>query len=462
MTKLSAKAVLAVSSSVEPRPQIAVDDQQSPRPPEYSDDAIALQFAEKHQHDRRYVASWSQWLTWNGVHWRRDDTLKIFDDARAICRKASSVCNDHRLAKLLASAPSVSATERLARADRKLAARADQFDADRRILGTPGGLVDLRNGKIRSAQPEDYVSKITAISPGGRCDRWMKFLDEITNGDTDLQAYLSRVAGYALTGDISEQTLFFLFGLQANGKTTFIETIAGMLGDYAVPAPIEMFAASKFTGHTTDVAGLQGARLVVASETEAGRTLAEARIKLLTGGDMISARKMRSDNIAFRPQFKLVLLGNHKPRIASSDRAIRRRIQLVPFNVTFGPERRDRDLAERLRAEWPGILQWAIDGCLQWQRIGLRPPAAVSDATAEYLDAEDTIAHWIATAIERDSASVSATSDLYGSWLDFAKSTNEPPGSQKDLVDALKQHGFELKKTRENNRWIGLRLKGKG
>jgi putative DNA primase/helicase len=365
------------------------------------------------------------------------------------------------LEKVLKSAATVAAVERLARADRRLAARADQFDADPMTIGTPEGLLDLRTGEVRPATSVDYISKITSVGLGDRCDRWLQFLHEITAGDAELQGFLARVVGYALTGSTREQSLFFLYGPQANGKTTFIETIARLFNDYAVSAPVEMFALNRFSGHTTDIAGLQGARLVSASETEAGRALAEARIKLLTGGDRVSARRMRADNVTFQPQFKLFITGNHKPRIQSSDEAIKRRIMLVPFNVVFGPERRDRDLPEKLRAELPGILRWAVEGCLEWQRIGLSPPATVLDATRDYLEAEDTVSAWITEELDLHPQAMTATRDLFASWSAYATMSNEHIGTQKDLVDALQKKGFILKKGRQSNRWIGIRVREK-
>jgi putative DNA primase/helicase len=224
--------------------------------------------------------------------------------------------------------------ERLARADQRLAARASDFDADPWVLNTPDGLIDLKTGAMRPAKRDDFVSKITAVGPGRPCPIWREFLRRITDGNSELEGFIARSIGYALTGVTREHALFFDYGLGANGKTVKNETIAGLLGDYALPAPIEMFTASKFERHSTDVAALQGARFVTASETEAGRALAEARIKLLTGGETISARRMRRDNVSFKPQFKLFLTGNHKPRLSSRNEAMARRMHLVPFNTS--------------------------------------------------------------------------------------------------------------------------------
>ncbi|HUS53275.1 MAG TPA: phage/plasmid primase, P4 family, partial [Thermohalobaculum sp.] len=325
-----------------------------------------------------------------------------YDLVRKICREEAALCDKPGTATMLASAKSVAAVEKLAKSDRRLAATIDQWDADPWVLNTPDGVVDLKTGTIRPHKPDDYATMITATAPGGDCPRWRKFLDEITGGDADLAAFLQRLAGYSLTGSTREHSLAFLYGTGANGKSVFLGTLAGMLGAYAKTAPIETFTATMTDRHPTDLAMLRGARLVSAQETEEDRRWAESRIKSLTGGDVIAARFMRQDFFEFTPQFKLVIAGNHKPGLRSIDEAIRRRFHLVPFTVTIPPEKRDPDLAEHLKAEWPAILAWAIEGCLAWQRDGLAPPESVLAATAHYLEGQDAIAAWIDDCCKRD------------------------------------------------------------
>ena len=213
----------------------------------------------------------------------------------------------------------MAAIERLATADQRLAATTDQWDADPWLLNTPGGVIDLRTGEIRDHQPSDYMTKMTAVEPDGACPLWRKFLNRIFAGDAELIAYVQRVAGYTLTGSTRDHAMFFGFGTGANGKSVFINTISGILGDYHRTAAIETFTASKFDRHPTDLAGLRGARLVTAIETEEGRRWDEAKIKTLTGGDKISARFMRQDYFEFSPQFKLMIAGNRKPSLRSVD-----------------------------------------------------------------------------------------------------------------------------------------------
>ena len=280
------------------------------------------------------------------------------------------------------------------------------------LLNTPGGVVDLKTGVTRSHRAEDYFTRITAVAPGGECPTWKQFLIRICGGDAELEAFLQRLAGYALTGLTVEHALFFSHGLGGNGKSVFSNTIAGALGDYHKTAPIETFTASSADRHPTDLAGLRGARLVTAIETEEGRRWAESRIKSLTGGDKIAARYMRQDFFEFTPQFKLLISGNHKPGLRSVDKAIRRRFHLIPFTVTIPPEERDGQLPDKLKGEWPGILAWMIDGCLEWQQKGLSAPAAVTGATADYLDAEDAMSAWLDECCVRSPQSWVSCTDL--------------------------------------------------
>ncbi|MGH7053815.1 MAG: phage/plasmid primase, P4 family [Stellaceae bacterium] len=303
--------------------------------------------------------------------------------------------------------------------------------------------VELRTGTIRPTRREDYCTKITAVAPRGECPLWGKFLDCVTAEDKDLQSYLQRVAGYCLTGYTSEHVMFFLYGTGANGKSVFIGTLAGILGDYATTAPMEMFTVSNTDRHPTELAMLRGARLVTAQETEQGRRWAEAKIKALTGGDRISARFMRQDFFEFTPQFKLLIAGNHKPGLRGVDEAIRRRIHLIPFKVTIPPDERDPELPETLKAEWPGILAWAIAGCLEWQRIGLAPPAAVRNATDAYLASEDALAQWLDECCARDPQYAERSSALFANWKRWAETAGEFAGSQKRFSQMLEDRGFE-------------------
>jgi len=381
-------------------PQAADGAEEPERAPAFSDEALALQFAERHANGLRYVAAWGKWLSWTGTHWRLDDTLHAFDLARQIAREAASKCNKPKIASVIASAKTVASIERLAKSDRRLAATVDQWDADPWLLNTPLGVVDLRTGRLRPHRSDDYMTKITAVGPGDDCPKFKVFLKRIMNSDDALVAFLCRMFGYCLTGDTSEQAIFFNYGKGQNGKSVLMSTVSGILGDYCVSTPIETFTESKIDRHPTEIARLRGARLVTATETEAGRYWAESRLKELTGGEKTSARFMHQNLFEFVPAFKPVISGNHRPRLRSVGVAMRRRVNMIPFAVTIPEDERDKQFANKLKEEWPGVLQLMIDGCLDWNEHGLAPPEAVTRTTDEYFAGEDGYSDWIADRCE--------------------------------------------------------------
>jgi putative DNA primase/helicase len=446
---------------IEIPPKVVATPIDTAQAPAFSDDALALEFADRHAENLRFVATWNKWLFWDCAHWQFEETLRAWDFAREVCRDAADDRGkiEADAASSLASAKTVAAVERLARSDRRLAATIDQWDADPWLLNTPDGVVDLRTGRARSQRAEDYITKITAVGSRGDCPLFLAFLDRITGGDSELVSYLQRVLGYGLTGLTREHALFFCYGTGANGKSVLLSTVAGILGDYDRSAPIETFTATNGDRHPTDLAGLRGARLVTATETEEGRRWAESRIKQLTGGDTISARFMRQDFFEYRPTFKLIIAGNHKPSLRSVDEAIRRRFHLIPFAVTIPPEERDGELTEKLRTEWPGILAWMIAGALEWQARGLEPPQAVRDATEDYLAAEDAIAAWIDDKCDRDANAWVSSSDLFASWTAWANAAGEPAGSQKRFSQTLEARGLTRHKTKIAQGFLGLRLR---
>jgi putative DNA primase/helicase len=423
-----------------------IDKSATKRPPDFSDEALALRFAGRYASEWRYVAAFGKWLVHDGISWRIDETLEVVHLVRQICREAATECRRRGLALSLASASTVAAVERLARSDRRLAATADQWDRDLWALNTPGGVLDLKTGAIRPHRPEDYMTKLAGTAPDPACSitTWQKFLDRVCGGSAELIAFLQRVAGYALTGSTAEHALFFLYGTGANGKSTFLNALTSALGDYHKTSPIETFTASNSDRHPTDLAGLRGARLVTSVETEEGRRWAESKIKSLTGGDQISARFMRQDFFEFTPIFKLVVAGNHKPGLRSVDEAIRRRFHLLPFTVTIPVEERDEALGEKLKAELSGILSWAIQGCLEWQTSRLAPPPAVRDATAAYLEAEDALAAWIEDAGEIDPDAWESSQALYRSWKSWCDRTGEHTGSLKKFSQRLEDRGASI------------------
>lgn len=436
----------------------AVFEAAQPAAPEGSDIALADVFSARHVGQVIYVAAWVQWLRWDGCRWAKEDTLAVFDLARAVCRDAAREIGrrNEPVAARIASGATVAAVERLARADRRHARSADAFDTDPWALNTPGGVVDLRTGQLRLHRPGEMVTKATSVAPSGDCPRWRRFILEIVQGNEEIAAYLQRWAGYILTGEIRDHAFLVIIGPGGNGKTLFVNMLSHVMGDYAATAPMETFMATKGDRHPTDLAGLRGARLVVAQETEAGRALAEAKIKTLTGGDPISARFMRGDFFTYRPNFKLMMVGNHRPIIRNPDDALRRRLHLLL--LVFKPEKPDPGLFDILKAEAPGILQWAIDGCLMWQAQGLSMPSEVKAATADYFADQDLFAQWMEQRCDADKSSKALSSELFHDWSAWCDASGEGSGSVKRFSASMERH-YVKERTNVGVFFRGVRLR---
>mgnify|MGYP000317102185 CR=1 FL=1 len=407
-----------------------------------TEDALAVSFTRRYQRDWRYIAAWGKWLMWDGQRWRAEETLAATDLIRHVCRHAAVRADSSKVAAKLAASSTVGGVERLARTDRRHAATTDEWDADIWLINTPGGVVDLRTGRMRPHDRADRMTKIATATPKGSSPLWLDFIDQITQGDREYAEYLQRFAGYCLTGSTQEHALFFLYGTGANGKSVFVNTLFTLLGDYAANAPMDTFMETRGDRHPTDLAGLRGSRFVGATETEQGRRWNESKIKEITGGDRVSARFMRQDFFTYVPQFKLVIAGNHKPAIRNIDEAMRRRLHLIPFTITVPPEKRDKQLQTKLLAEANGIFSWGVEGCLAWQREGLRQPQSVLDATDEYFEDEDAIGQWMGERCYVEPAARSLTADLFADWREWAEKHGEFVGSIKRFSETLVSRRF--------------------
>jgi putative DNA primase/helicase len=272
---------------------------------------------------------------------------------------------------------------------------------------------------------------------------------------------MRRMTGYLLTGSVSEHAFFFGHGTGANGKTTFVNVVRSILGDYATSIGSEVLMRSNYDRHPTELAKLRGIRLAVAREIERGKTWAESKIKALTGGDEIQARFMRQDFFTFTPQFKLLVIGNHKPSLRVVDEALRRRLHFIPFVITIPPGKRDKHLEAKLKTEAPAILRWMIEGCLAWQRQGLDPPKIVQAAIEEYLAAEDSFERWRDERTMTDQPYPNAwesSSDLWDSWRSWATNAGELVGSQKAFANMLVEHGLRAHRTAAARGYYGVKL----
>ena len=409
--------------------------------PPFSEIELGLRMVAEARGTLRFIPERDRWIRWDGDVWRVPHRHYGFDVARKTCQAAAGECPKDELGFKITRASVVAAVERIAKATEAMATPLELWDADPMLLGTPGGVVDLQTGTLRPAQPDDFITKLTAAAPGGECPTWLRFLARVTNGDAELAGYLQRLAGYALTGSTREHVLAFLHGGGANGKSVLLTTLKGVLGDYAAVAQAETFTATNAERHSTEIAMLHGARLVIASETEEGRAWAEAKVKQLTGGDPITARFMRQDFFTFVPTFKLIIAGNHKPTLRNVDEAMRRRLHLVPFTVTIPEDERDPELPEKLKAEWPGILAWAIAGCLAWQRDGLGAPEAIRSATRDYLADEDSLATWLAEECVTGPRYCATVAALFASWKAWADRAGEDYGTLKRFTQILNARG---------------------
>lgn len=421
------------------------------------------------------------WIVWTGERWEMSETKAIAAvsrlgrviqrEAADVSRKAAEAPESERerLSKIAEallgwarkseSAARIQAAMSLARSILELPIEA--LDADPWALNCANGTLDLRTGELRPHRRADLLTRLAPViyDPAARAERWRAFLERILP-DPDVRAFVQRAVGYSLTGVTREHVLVLLWGGGNNGKTTFIETILAMLGDYASGTPAETLLAKRDTGIPNDVARLRGVRLAAAVESEEGRRLAEARVKQLTGGDTVTARHMRAEWFDFKPAFKLWLATNHRPQVRGTDEAIWRRIRLVPFTVTIPEDERDENLPDRLRAELPGILAWAVQGCLAWQRDGLKAPESVQLATADYRASEDVLGTFLEERCRLGEGWRVPRADLYANYRSWAEAAGEKPMSQKQLAAALRERGFRDGKTGKARTrvWLGLDL----
>lgn len=449
-----------------------------------SHDALATDMGtHSFDNDARHVATWGKWLFWDGTRWQIDDRLDHLTRTRAYLRdRAEDLTGwaERKVAALdekegeklrvwakdqsrwLRNKITVASVESLARSNPASVARSDAFDENRLLLGTPGGTVDLRTGDLRQAARGDMITKLTACAPtapGSRPEKWLTFLHEIFDGDADLVAFLQRAAGYALTGLTTEHKLLFLYGTGRNGKSVFLNTLTHIWGDYSRRAAAETFLNSAVEKHSTGLAGLHGARLVAGSELPVGKTWDESVIKDLTGGDRMTARFMRGDFFDFDPQMTLMIAGNNQPSFRGVDEAIRARVVLVPFLVTIPPERRDKSLSDKLRAEGPQILRWAIEGALQWLDKGLNVPAKVAAASTEYMDDEDTLGQFLIDETATDPAGFVTTTDLHDRFKFWCDRQGLHPWTLHTLRKELKSRGFQDHRRPHGRGFIGLKTR---
>ena len=374
-----------------------------------TDDANALRLVDVHGATIRRVADMAAWWAWTGATWQRDhDSAHVRESARALARKlpeTSAKAKAHKRNSL--SSAGISGCVRVAESDPRISVRATDLDAHPLLLNTRSGVVDLRTGDIHPADPGLLLTRITAtgidLDAGDkpRHPRWTAFLAETFGDDDELIGYVQRLAGLALIGEVREHVLPFFYGVGANGKTVLLLVLQGLLGSadvggYAIAAPDGFLMAGRDGAHPTEIARLRGARLLVCSEQTSGRRFDEAKVKRLTGGDVLTGRFMRGDFFDFTPSHLTVIASNHLPQVREGGPSFWRRVRLIPFTHVVPEHRRDPDLAARiLDAEGPAVLGWAAHGARAVLEHGLADPARVRAATEDYRISEDALASFV-------------------------------------------------------------------
>lgn len=432
----------------------------------------ARRFIAQHGKEIRYCHGWGKWLLWDGVRWIKDDTGGIYRKAKGTVAKiyaeaANAVDSEERksLAKHATKSESESrihAMVSLAESEPGIPIKPEQLDANPWFLNCLNGTIDLRTGELRPQRQEDLITKLVEVEYDikAECPTWMDFLNRIFQKSSSLIVFLQKALGYSLTGDTREQVIFFLYGAGANGKSTLIDIMLSIMGDYALQTPTEtLMHTERGGGISNDIARLKGARFVAAVEAGEGRRISEVLIKQLTGADTISARFLRQEFFEFKPECKIFLATNHKPAIKGTDHGIWRRIRLIPFAVTIPEEEQDKNLLDKLRAELPGILTWTIKGCLGWQQLGLGMPCEVKNAIENYRAEMDVIAGFIEECCHIAPYANVQASAIYEAYKKWCNENGEEAYVQRKFGGALSERGYHRERgTGGRWTWKGIGL----
>jgi len=432
----------------------------------------AERFADQFAAEYRYVASRDQWRRWDGKVWAVDTTEQRYLAARLVARgiqleaaSAATVEGMNAVRKWGESSESLSrqrAMVTLAQADRQIATTFERFDADPNTLNTTTGLVDLRTGVLHQHRPEDYCSRITraGYAPGSSAPTWTALVAWAMRDDAELIGWLQRAIGASLYGHQQEQIFAFCFGGGGNGKGSILNAIRRILGDYATILPGSFFEMQKNKPHTTEIADLFGARFAVGSEVSPTATLDEGKVKELTGGDPVKARRLHQDNEEHEPTWTLWLSGNSKPRIRGTDRGMWRRMRLIPFLAQIEDHQIDRELPNKLMAEADGILTWAVEGAMMWHTDRLGMCSAVEQASLEYREAEDVVGQFLEDCCLVDAAASYSTpkAEFRRAFENWCIENGLPILSAKAVADRLVKEGVRELKSNATRSWRGVRL----
>lgn len=435
-------------------------------PKAVTDTRIAELFANQYRNELRWLHEARKWLKYDGRRWCTDTPGGPFPDFKVMIRnlyeKARQIPDDTQRQTILKALVTLEGHKKqetvLAAASvvPSMIVNNSQLDHEPMALNCLNGTLDLTTGRLRQHTPEDFITRLVDINydQGAQCPEFLKFLAKVLDGKQDLIDYLQRFVGYCLTGKTTEQVLLFLYGTGANGKTTLANTIEKLLGDFSTTADRALLMHRDNTKGSNDLAGLKGARLVKVSELNDGERLDEAAVKTMTGGDKVSCRFLYGEYFDYLPAFKILLLGNYKPKVRGRDNGIWRRIHLLPFNVTIPPEERDPELMAKLQAELPGVLAWAVRGCIEWQRGGLKPPPEVREEIEAYRKAEDIFSQWVQEHCITGEGHRATASSLLESFKVFSGWRNITPTKFGRL---LAEAGFANEKSGKSL-WVGICL----
>lgn len=424
---------------------------------------MGIQFAEWLKDKAVYVIETKQWMIWTGSFWQADLCNNIqnlayqfVQDVKLTLSEKGSI-ND---ARELSSFESLNRLQNIsAFASTRLSISASLFDADPMVLATRTDWVNLETGTAHAPDPKILISKASDVNFGvaATCPRFEQFVNDIFEGDSELISFVRRAIGYSLTGSTSEQCLFIMIGDGANGKSTFINVIKNLLGTYGTTAAAQTLIAQGGSSIGDDLVDLARSRFISVSETEEGQSLAEAKIKQMTGGDTLKGRPLYGSYVEFKIIGKLWLATNSLPQINNSDYGIWRRIMAIPFNRTFSVEEQDKTLQSKLMEELPGILNWAIQGCLEWQREGLNPPQIVQDQVAEYKSSMDSISQFIKDECDIGADCSHTASQFYSEYRSWCLAVGKKPKNQTAFKRALEAtKGVYQKRTAKGNTWFGI------
>lgn len=403
----------------------------------------------------RYVREWKAWLSWNGKHWQRDDGLAAAHVAKRVSdtlwRELAELPPERRgqvvaFVKAAASARGIEAAVKLARSEPQVVVTAEELNRPMYLLNVANGTLNLETQELLPHRPGNLLTHMAGVAFDAKadCPTWRRFVEQVTNGDKELAAFLQRSCGVALSADVSEQVLWLHYGEGRNGKSTMLNTMVEILGTYAGPAPLELLLVRGRFAKEVEVqfASLAGKRLVTTVEADEGVRFSEATVKLLTGGDVVLARRLYEDAWPLRPTWKLHVAANHKPLVKGSDEGIWRRLMLCPWKVRFEGAADDKRLKEKLAAELPGILNWCLFGFMQWKGSGLNPPDCVRAATNEYRADNDVLGMWVAECCVKEPKAVAEARELYRSYREWSEDRGEHPMTHTAFGLKMEQLGY--------------------